>query len=130
MTTDSEAYSQGDAPFVLAQEPEGRDTVRGLDFAFVAKDRMPEQLPRRPLSIAPDLAVEIISPSNTAGDIEKKIQQLLEAGTALIWIVYPDLRSISVQTRDGATTLKATDTLTGGDVLPGFEISVADIFPS
>ncbi|MCY3832340.1 MAG: Uma2 family endonuclease [Chloroflexi bacterium] len=120
----------GDAPFVLKRNAEGRDTLRGLDIAYISADRLPGKLPRSPLRVAPDLAVEIISPSNKAGDIEKKIQQLLNAGTSLIWIVYPDLRTVTIHTVDGATTLTVTDTLTGGDILPGFEVRVADIFPS
>ncbi len=118
----------GDAPFVLEQNPEGRDTVRGLDIAFISSERLPEALPRKPLLVAPDLAVEIISPSNKAEDIEKKIEQLLEAGTTLIWIVYPDLQSIAVHTPDGTFKLKESDMLTGGDVLAGFEIPVSEVF--
>ena len=120
----------GDVPFVLKRSPHGRDTLRGVDIAFIARERMPTPMPNRPFEIPPDLAIEIVSPSNTAIDIENKTQQLLEAGTKLIWIVYPDLRSISVRTQDSATSLKASDNLSGGDVLPGFEIRVADIFPN
>lgn len=120
----------GDAPFVLVRNPHGQDTVRGLDIAFIAQERMPKPVPSQPFAIAPDLAVEIVSPSNTALDIENKTQQLLKAGTSLIWIVYPDLRSISVHTQAGATSLKENDNLSGGDVLPGFEIRVGNIFPN
>ena len=119
----------GNAPFVLERHPDGKDTVRGLDIAFVSSERWPEALPRKPFLIGPDLAVEIISPSNKADDIEKKVQQLLNAGTSLVWIVYPDLRTVTVHTMDGATTLAETDTLSGGDILPGFEVRVSDIFP-
>ena len=120
----------GDAGFALAQNPDGRDTVRGLDLAFISIEKAPNPLPSGLITTPPDLAVEIISPSNKAGDIEKKIQQLLAAGTRVIWTVYPGLRSVSVHTPDGAMTLKETDTLTGGGVLPGFELRVADLFPS
>ena len=120
----------GDAPFVLTRDTEGRDTLRGLDIAYISAQRLPGKLPRTPLHVAPDLAVEIISPSNKAEDIEKKIEQLLEAGTALIWIVYPDLQRIVVHSVDGMFKLIESDLLTGGDVLPGFELRVADIFPS
>lgn len=118
----------GDAPFILERNPEGRDTLRGLDIAYISKERLPGRLPQRPLHLAPDLAVEIISPSNRAEDIEKKIEQLLDAGTTLIWIVYPDLRSVAVHTDDGRRKLKGSDLLTGGEVLEGFEITVSDIF--
>ncbi|MCY4064467.1 MAG: Uma2 family endonuclease [Chloroflexi bacterium] len=119
----------GDTGFVVERSDIGRDTVRGLDIAFMKKGRVPDELPDSLLYLAPDLAVEVISPSNKASDIEKKIQQLLNAGTSVIWIVYPDLRTVTIHTADGATTLFETDTLTGGDVLPGFELRVGDIFP-
>ncbi len=120
----------GDAPFVLGRSAEGKDTLRGLDIAYISAERLPGNLPPSPLHVAPDLAVEIISPSNKAEDIEKKIEQLLDAGTTLIWIVYPDLQRVKVLTNERTFKLKERDVLTGGDVLPGFEIRVADIFPS
>lgn len=119
----------GDAGFVLERNPDGRDTVRGTDLAFISKSKAPAPLPNTLLEYAPDLAVEVISPSNEAADIRLKIRQLLDAGTALVWIVYPDLRIVDVHTREGATTLNAADTLSGGDVLPGFEVRVREIFP-
>lgn len=119
----------GGAPFVLERNPEGKDTLRGIDIAFVSSEHLPGRLTRAPLTVAPDLAVEITSPSNTADDIEKKIQQLLNAGAGLIWIVYPDLRCVAVHTVDGSITLKESDTLSGGEVLPGFEILVGEILP-
>lgn len=118
----------GDVPFVLERSPEGKDTLRGIDIAFISTERLSGGLPRKPLLVAPELAVEVISPSNKAEDIEKKIQQLLKAGTALIWIVYPDLRSVAVHTTEGSVTLLEPDMLTGGEILPGFEIKVSDIF--
>jgi len=120
----------GDVPFVVERNQDGRDTVRGLDLTFLSKNSAPQPLPRRALTIMPDLAVEVISPSNKAADIRLKIRQLLEAGAAMIWIVYTDMRIVDVYTGSGVTTLEASDTLSGGDVLPGFEIRVADIFPS
>ena len=130
--TDSESgrVLVGDAPFVLKRDAEGRDTLRGLDIAYISAERLPGKLPRSPLNLAPDLAVEIISPSNKAEDIEKKIEQLFDAGTTLIWIVYPELQHIAVHTNDGTFKLKESDLLTGGDILPGFEVRVSDIFPA
>ena len=120
----------GDAPFVLRRNAEGKDTLRGLDIAYISAERLPGKLSPSPLHVAPDLAVEIISPSNKAEDIEKKIEQLLDAGTTMIWIVYPDLQRIAVHTNEGTFKLKEHEILTGGDILPGFELRVADIFPS
>jgi len=119
-----------DTGFILERNPEGGDTVRGLDIAFLSSSKVPAVLPDHLVELAPDLAVEVISPSNEAADIRLKIRQLLDAGTALVWIVYPDLRIVDIHTQDGATTLNAADNLSGGDVLPGFEIPVREIFPA
>ena len=116
--------------FILERNPGGRDTVRGLDIAFISAARAPGVLPDGLVEYAPDLAVEVISPSNEAADIRMKIWQLLDADTTLIWIVYPELQIVDAHTRDSVATLNAADTLSGGEVLPGFEIPVRDIFPA
>ena len=82
----------GDSGVILERNQDGRDTVRGLDLAFIGKAKAPEPLPRGLLAIPPDLAVEVISPSNEAADIRLKIRQLLDGGTSIVWIVYPELR--------------------------------------
>ena len=119
-----------DAGFVLERNPDGRDTMRALDIAFIARHKSPSQLPFSLGAEAPDLAIEILSPSNTAADIHLKVRQLLAAGTDLVWIVYPESRTVVAHTVDGALTHEQDDMLSGGDVLPGFEIRVGDIFPS
>ena len=100
-----------------------------MDIAFIRGANAPKVLPDRLVEVAPDLAVEVISPSNEAADTHRKIRQLFAAGTTLVWIVYPNMQIVDVHTRAGATTLEADDTLSGGDVLPGFEIPVREIFP-
>lgn len=82
------------------------------------------------LEVAPDLAVEVISPCNEAADIHRKIRQLLAAGTTLVWIVYPATRTVEVHTHSGAAALERAAILKGGDVLPGFEVAVHEIFPA
>ena len=120
----------GDAGFVLERNPAGRDTIRGLDFAFIDKARAPGPLEFAWYELGPDLAVEVISPNNKAGDTHLKVMQLLNAGTRLVWLVYPESRTVVVHTADGATTLREDDSLDGGDVLPGFELRVGEVFPS
>ena len=120
----------GDAGFVLARNPDGGDTVRGLDFAFIANDKAAGPLDFTWYESGPDLAVEVISPSNKTADTHLKVQQLLNAGTRLVWLVYPETRTVTAHTPAGATTLNENDTLSGGDVLPGFQLPVSDIFPS
>ena len=118
-----------DTGFILERDPDGGDTVRGLDIAFLSSATAPAVLPDPPVELAPDLAVEVISPGNKVADMHRKIRQLLAAGTALIWVVHPETRTVEVHTRSGATTLEGDDRLSGGDVLPGFEIPVSEIFP-
>lgn len=120
----------GDTPFVVERNSEGKDTVRGLDLSFLSKYRAPRPLPRQPMTVMPDLAVEVISPSNEAADIRSKIDQVLRAGASMIWVIYPDLRIVDVHTAIGVTTVNEEGALSGGDVLPGFELPVSDIFPS
>ena len=119
-----------DTGFILERNSHGRDIVRGADIAFICKARAPEQLEDVWYEMGPDLAVEVISPNNTADDIHLKVMQLLNAGTRLVWLVYPESRTVVTHTAEGATTLHEHDTLSGGDVLPGFELRVGDIFPS
>ena len=116
--------------FVVARDPAGRSTVRGLDIAFISKAKAPDPLPGGWVEIPPDLAVEVISPGNRTGDTHKKVRELLKAGTSLIWIVYAETRTVAVHTAVGAVTYEESDTLSGGDVLPGFEVGVGDIFPA
>ena len=116
--------------FILARDPDGKDTVRGLDIAFISANRTPYPLPSKVVDVIPDLAVEVVSPSNKAADIHLKVMQLLNAGTSLVWIVYPDSKTVTVHTASGAATLHEDETLTGGEVLPGFQIRVGDIFPT
>ena len=116
--------------FALARNSAGRDTVRGLDIAFISKAKAPNPLPRGWIEIPPDLAVEVISPGNSADDIHKKVRELLKAGTPLIWLVHSRTRAVVVHTSAGAVTYEESDTLSGGDVLPGFELRAGDIFPT
>ena len=78
---------------------------------------------------APDLVVEIVSPSNTAIELQEKVLEYLDAGTALVWIIYPERRLIVVHpSRTEAHLLSASNVLDGGDVLPGFQVLISDLF--
>ena len=116
--------------FVVGRSPAGRNTVRGLDIAFISKAKMPDPLPFKLFELAPDLAVEVISPGNSADDIHDKVHELLKMGTPLIWLVHSRARAVVVHTSASAVTYEESDTLSGGDVLPGFEVRVGDIFPT
>lgn len=107
----------------------GEKRVRQPDVGFISKARAPK-LPRR-FGIAPDLAVELVSPDE---DIFKKAREYLHAGTRMVWAVYTDEKVVHVMRldEDGGLHSKPVDihmTLNGSDVLPGITLPVKDIFP-
>ncbi|MGH7571538.1 MAG: Uma2 family endonuclease [Gemmatimonadota bacterium] len=115
----------GDPGFVLFDDP---PTVRAPDVAFVARDRLPDD-PRGFARLAPDLAVEVVSPSNTLSGIQDKVFDFLDAGTRLVWVVEPRGRTVTVyRSRDDIRILTASQEIEGGDVLPGLRIEVSEFF--
>lgn len=121
--------TSGDPGFVLERNEYGRDTVRGLDIAILSKSRELGPAEFTGYEMGPDLAVEVISPSNKTSDTHLKVMPLLKAGTRLVWLVYPESRTVVSHSTNGAATLHEGDSLSGGGVLPGFELRVGDIFP-
>jgi Uma2 family endonuclease len=113
--------------FRISENP---DTVRAPDISFVRKERIPaEGLPESFWPGAPDLAVEVISPSDTFRQVDEKIESWLEAGCLAVWLVDPRLRTVTVhRSATNITTLTEKDTLEGGEVVPGFRCSVTAIF--
>ena len=113
--------------FKLKSNP---DTVLAADIAFVRKERL--ELLGETESYwpgAPDLAVEVNSPSDTVREVESKVAEWLEFGTRIVWVVSPKLRNVTVyRSLTDISILTEKDTLDGGDVVPGFQISVAEIF--
>jgi Uma2 family endonuclease len=111
--------------FILERNP---DTVLAPDISFIRKDRI-ESISTGYLEIPPDLAVEVISPSEGKPRVEKKTAQWLEFGTRTVWLVYAKTRTVEVIDSSGRKLLLTErDELTCGDVLSGFRISVKDIF--
>jgi len=116
-----------EAGFQIGHDP---DTVRAPDVAFVRAERVPADEPSGFYQGAPDLAVEVLSPNDRAGDVVAKVRQWLAAGSAAVWVVDPDSRTVRVYRSDGEVVwLAAADTLSGGHLLPGFALPVAEIFP-
>jgi Uma2 family endonuclease len=113
--------------FVLEHGP---DTVRAPDVSFVRQDRIPEaSIPEGLWKLAPDLAVEVVSPSESAEDVREKIRDYLRAGTPLIWVIYPRTREVIEHTADGlARTKTGSDVLEDRTVLPGFSCRVELLF--
>lgn len=105
------------------------DTLLFPDVGYVSAARLGTHDLHHYLPFAPDLAVEIVSPGNTADEMAEKIDLYFQHGAKLIWIVYGRLQKVHVYT-DHATSaiLDRSGTLDGGDVLPGFTLKVADLF--
>ena len=119
----------GDVGFVL-QLPNDPERVRAPDVGFIARHRLPEgRLPEGFLVGAPDLAVEVLSPSDNPVDIAQKVRDYLEAGTRLVWVAAPAAKTVTVYRPDGsARLLREYESLDGEDVLPGLSIPLAEIF--
>jgi len=112
--------------FVLTQDP---DTVRAPDAAFIRRERVEKAGKTRGYWIGPpDLAVEVVSPGDTVAEVEGKVAEGLEAGTGAVWVVSPKLHTVTVyRSLTDIVTLTEKDTLEGSEVVPGFQIKVAEI---
>jgi Uma2 family endonuclease len=105
-----------------------RDTVRGPDISFIRAERASALDLKKRFECALDLAIEIISPSETAKDIAHKVRQYLQAGSA-VWVVYPEDRTVHVfETSKNARVLEADDLLEAPTLLPGFSVRVSELF--
>ena len=113
--------------FRLESDP---DTVRAPDIAFVRQEVIDKTGRITGYRVgAPDLVAEVLSPSDTFGKVEAKVKQWLETGARMVWVVSPKLKTITVyRSLSDIVTLTEKDTLDGGDVVPGFQINVADVF--
>jgi Uma2 family endonuclease len=113
--------------FLVGRNP---DTVRAPDVCFIARDRVPPTgSPRGYWDLAPDLVAEVVSPNDTAAEVQSKVQMWLETGVRLVWVVYPDTRSVmAYESLKEISTFTTGDTLSGDNVVPGFECSVSEIF--
>jgi Uma2 family endonuclease len=105
-------------------------TVRVPDLSFVRTERLPAHgvVPGL-MKMAPDLAVEVLSPSETASELEEKLDDYLSAGTPAIWVADPVRRTVMIVAADAPVRwLREGDTLDGDGVVPGFSCAVSDIF--
>jgi Uma2 family endonuclease len=107
-----------------------KGTVRAPDVAFISYERLPAETRIEGYSrIAPDLVVEVISPGNTAEEMDIKIREWFDFGVRLLWAIYPRTRRVHVYTTpDKPIILDADATLDGGEVLPGFSVPIAVFF--
>ncbi len=108
--------------FTLERNP---DTVRAPDVAFIRTERLPDPPPRGFAELAPDLAVEVLSPDDRPGEVLDKVADWLKAGARLVWVVDPIRASARVYRADGSELeLSESDVLQGEDLLPGFTCGV------
>jgi len=113
--------------FILRRNP---DTVRAPDVAYVAKERLPEgPLPSMFLQLAPDLLAEVVSPSDRPSEVQAKVEDWLQSGVRLVWVVDPVTQTVTAFQVEGEQRIFAIgDELTADPVLPGFRCRVADLF--
>jgi len=111
--------------FALARDP---DVLLAPDVAFVRGDRLPGDEDRYP-DLAPDLAIEVVSPSNTGPNIADKVEEYLAAGVVVVWVFDPRRRTVAVhRTGRPVRVLTEADELDGEDVLPGFRLRLDGLF--
>jgi len=112
--------------FKLFTDP---DTVRAPDVAFVRQERLADAVTRGYPALAPDLAVEVLSPDDRPGDVLAKVADWLSAGTSLVWVIDPERRVARVYRSEGTESVVAGDSaLQGEEVVPGFSCLLDAIF--
>ena len=112
--------------FKIASNP---DTVRAPDVAFVRRERIDATgIPKGYWPGAPDLVIEVVSPSDSYEDVEAKVFEWLDAGTRMVVVLKPGKRSAAVYRGRNVTQLIEHDTLSGDDVVPGWSVALGTIF--
>jgi Uma2 family endonuclease len=115
-----------DTPFLLKTDP---ITLRGPDAAVILNANLGKVHSEDIIQGAPDLAIEVASPSNRASALLRRVTEFLEAGAAEVWLVYPDAREVHIYSQtEPLRLLRETDFLTSETLLPGFSMPVASIF--
>jgi Uma2 family endonuclease len=113
--------------FVLQRVPA---IVRIPDAAFISMARIPDDgFPTGYVPGAPDIAVEVVSTNDLAKEVDAKVEQYLQFGTRLVWVVWPDAQAVVVHTPDRiARRLQLHESLDGADILPGFNVPIESLF--
>ncbi|MFN7162616.1 MAG: Uma2 family endonuclease, partial [Fimbriimonadales bacterium] len=104
--------------------------IRSPDFALMRKERLPDGKPPTDfIDGAPDLAVEIVSPSENLKDLHQKVLEYFESGAREVWLLFPDRQQVyRYKALLEVEVLHADDTLTGGALLPNFQVRVRELF--
>ena len=113
--------------FIIEHDP---DTVRAPDAAFVSQSRLSaDEIPDGYIDLAPDLVIEVVSPNDRRREVREKVEEWLNAGVRLVWVLYPTTRSaIIYRSLNDVTHLAADDYLDGEDVVPGFRCRLGELF--
>jgi Uma2 family endonuclease len=108
----------------------GPTIKRAPDVSFLRSERAKKIDPHVDIPGAPDLAVEVLSPTDTVSAMRRKIRQYFAAGTQCVWIVYPETREVEIwkQPSQPQKVLQETDVLEDTDLLPGFALRVGALF--
>ena len=114
-----------DTGFILSRDP---PTVRGPDVAVVLRDRVPSPVPAKFFPGPPDLAVEVLSPDDRPGEVAAKVADYLRAGAHAVWVVDPDVRTVTVHTSRGAATYGRHEILHGAPPLPALALTLETLF--
>jgi Uma2 family endonuclease len=112
--------------FLLRRDP---DTVRAPDVAFIRTERIPpEGIPKGYIPVAPDLVVEVVSPGDTAAEVQEKVEEWLAFGVRAVWVVYPSGPRLQLHLPDRSSRLLGPeDEVDGGEALPGFRMRLRDL---
>ena len=134
-----EAFTE--APFVLTDQPNWVKGSRLPDVMFFSAERLAAYIAAtpgydlKPYILVPDLVVEVVSPNDNLRELDEKVDRYLLDGVRAVWVVDPQRKKVLIHTLNSRspftkqiTTLQIGDTLTGGDIIPGFEMPVAKIF--
>jgi Uma2 family endonuclease len=112
--------------FLIARDP---DTVRAPDVAFVRAERLEGGMPTGFFVGPPDLAIEVLSPSDRPGDIATRIRDWLETGTRQVWVVDPEARTLVVhQSTEEPTAFSEHESVPGDEIMPGFVLPLGRVF--
>ena len=113
--------------FIIQHDP---DTVRAPDAAFVSHGLLnADEIPEGYIDLIPDLVVEVVSPNDHRREVREKVEEWLNAGVRLVWVLYPATRTAMVyRSLSDVTNLTEDDFLDGEDVVPGFSCRLGDVF--
>ena len=123
-----------ESPVVMEDKPQWVKGSRVPDLMIYEKVRWEEYKATtpdwgdKPFVLVPDVCVEVISPTDIYDEVEAKVEGYLRDGVRLVWVFNPRRKTVKVHTPSGIISLTITDTLDGGNVLPGFKLPLADIF--